>query len=332
MKLQYPKHSSAIERQAAEILDGNIAIDLHSHLGLFYQDDNWTAQGIENLRAGGVDCCVAAIIGDKPVIARTDKGLRSTREAEPGELSAAADAALAALAAAIDENGAVLARSYTDLESARTQGKPAIIAAIEGLDSLEGDLSRLEAAYRFGVRVAQLVHYRINDLGDIQTEPPRHGGLTAFGADVVREAERLGMIVDLAHATFEVTRDAVAVSSRPLMISHTVLGDAHARCVSADHARLIAGTGGVIGVWPSMLAVDDFGQFIDGILRLVDAIGIDHVGIGTDMDAVKNPVYSGYDDFRVIPEALLAAGLGADDIGKVIGGNFARLFAGLAIK
>lgn len=329
MKLNYPQSSATVVEEAAEILAGGIAVDLHSHLGLFHQTDNWTAQGIDDMRAGHVDCCVAAIIGDKPVIARTESGLRSVRDPEPGELAAAADAALDALKIAIIENGAVLARDCADLETARARGNPAVIAAIEGLDSLEGDLSRLVAAYLAGVRVVQLVHYRVNELGDIQTEPPRHGGLTQFGAEVVREAERLGLIVDLAHATHDVTRDVIAVATRPVIISHTVLGDAHPRCVSEDHARLVAGTGGIIGVWPSKLAVTDFGEFIDSILRLADTVGADHVGIGTDMDAVKNPVYSDYRDFRVIPEALLTAGMKAEDVRKVIGGNFARLFAGL---
>ncbi|MCG8508718.1 MAG: dipeptidase [Rhodospirillales bacterium] len=330
MKLDYPDRPAAIKEQARDILSREIAIDLHSHLGLFHRSDNWTARGCDDMRAGHVDGCVAAVIGDKPVIARTESGIRTARDPELGELAAAADAALGALHAAVGANGAVLALNAADLEAARAEGKPAVIAAIEGLDSLEGDLSRLGKAHQSGVRVAQLVHYRINELGDIQTEPARHHGLTAFGAEVVREAERLGLIVDLAHATYEVTRDTVNVASRPVIISHTVLGDAHPRCVSPDHARLVAETGGVIGVWPSMLAVADFGEFIDGILRLVETIGIDHVGIGTDMDAVKNPVYSDYGDFPVIPEALLAAGMRADDIGKIIGGNFQRLFAGLS--
>ena len=177
------------------------------------------------------------------------------------------------------------------------------------------------------MRVVQLVHYRNNELGDIQTEPPQSGGLTPFGVRIVREAERLGMVVDLAHATYTTSRGAIDAATRPVILSHSVLGDAHPRCIDADHARMVAETGGVIGVWPSMLAVRDFGAFIDAILRLVDVVGIDHVGIGIDMDAVRNPVYTGYRDFRVIPEALLAAGLPSADVGKVVGSNFVRAFA-----
>ncbi|MBC8157970.1 MAG: membrane dipeptidase, partial [Alphaproteobacteria bacterium] len=189
------------------------------------------------------------------------------------------------------------------------------------------ELRGIEAAYELGVRLFQLVHYRINELGDIQTEEPRHGGLTDFGADVVRELDRLGMVIDLAHAPFSVCRDTIAVATSPVVVSHTVLGDMHPRCVGAEHAQMVADTGGVIGVWPSMLAVRDFAEFIERIFALTDLIGADHVGIGTDMDAVKNPVYTGYDKFRVIPEALLAGGMATDDVEKIVGRNFMRVFA-----
>ena len=326
MELEYPTQSRQTERAAAEIMEQVPAIDLHSHLGCFYLDDGYPDRALADMRSGRVAACVAATIGDKPVIERTQSGLRAVREAEPGVLYAASIQGFETLNRAVADDGAVLAKTAGDVWIAKNQGKPAVISGIEGGDYLEGELAGVAAAYELGVRLFQLVHYRINELGDIQTEAPRHGGLTDFGADVVRELDRLGMVIDLAHAPYSVCRDTIAVARRPVVVSHTVLGDMHPRCINAEHAQMVADTGGVIGVWPSMLAVQDFAEFIDGIFALADLIGPDHVGIGTDMDAVKNPVYTGYDNFHVIPEALLAGGMAAEDVGKIIGGNFMRVF------
>lgn len=328
--LTYPEPEPAVARAAAGILDEGMGADLHSHLGRFHEDDGFAARSLADMRAGGVGVSVAAAIGDGPVIGRTGRGLRAVRDPEPGELRAATAAALDRLNTAVRDNDAVLARSTADIGRARAAGCSAVVAAIEGGDCLEGELAGLDAACERGVRVFQLVHYRVNELGDIQTETPVHGGLTAFGRAVVRRLEARGMLADLAHATFAVTRDVVEMAVRPVMLSHTVLGDVHPRCIDAEHARLIAGTGGVIGVWPSMLAVASFGAFIDAVLRLVDVVGAEHVGIGTDMDAVRNPVYTGYRDFRVIPEALLMRGMAPAEVRAVVGGNFHRVFASVA--
>lgn len=327
--LSYPEPDPAIAQAAAELLDGGIAADMHGHLGRFYDDDGFTARSLADMREGRVGLSVAAAIGDKAVIARGEQGLRAVRDPEPGELRAGTKAAIRHLKAAVADNDAVLVRSSADVDEARAAGRPAVVAAIEGGDCLEGDLTGIGEAHSGGVRVFQLVHYRVNELGDIQTESPVHGGLSEFGRAVVRELEGRRMLVDLAHATFAVTRDTVEMVMHPVILSHTVLGDAHPRCIDAGHARLIAETGGVIGVWPSMLAVKDFGEFIDSFLRLIDVVGTEHVGIGTDMDAVRNPVYTGYRDFRVIPEALLTRGLAPDEVGNIIGGNFHRVFAAL---
>src|ERR1041385_6546882 len=91
-------------------------------------------------------------------------------------------------------------------QEARTNG-PTMIVAVEGADFLEGALAPLEAAHRdHRLRQLQLTHYRVNELGDIQTLPPVHGGLTAFGADVIRACNRLGIVVDVAHGTYELVK------------------------------------------------------------------------------------------------------------------------------
>jgi membrane dipeptidase len=89
----------------------------------------------------------------------------------------------------------------------------------------------------------------------------------------------------------------------------------------------VAAAGGVIGSWPSAVGQATFADYIDSIRRLVDAVGIDHVGIGTDMDANYKPVLRSYRDWSLIPAALLAKGLREEEVARIMGGNFQRLFA-----
>src|SRR6185295_19684026 len=119
------------------------------------------------------------------------------------------------------------------------------IQDIEGLDFLETKLERLEESHRRGVRTMQLVHYTPNDIGDFQTGAVAHNGLTPFGAGVIRACNRLGVVVDVAHATAETVKQAVRVSSKPLLLSHTALRGSRAqgptpwteRQITPDHAR-----------------------------------------------------------------------------------------------
>jgi membrane dipeptidase len=305
------------------------AIDGHCHLGRFFEDPAGGAARIDEMRRGAMTACVAAVIGDWGVIGMTDRGLRPLREPEPGELFADAERDLDRLAESCRLAGTSIATGAADIEALREAGG-AVAAAIEGLDCLEGRIERVEHFHGRGARIMQLVHYRINELGDIQTEAPRHGGLTDFGRAVVRECGRLGMLVDVAHATFDVVRGVVEATDRPIILSHTIIGDRHPRCIDAAHARLVASTGGMIGAWATRLAVDDFDDYIDNILKLADTVGVDHVGIGTDMDAVRGPVYDDYSAFHVIPDALGARGMRQEDIEKISGGNFMRVFAATA--
>ena len=147
--------------------------------------------------------------------------------------------------------------TVADLKAAHAAGEPAIILDIEGLDFLETKLERLEESHRRGVRTMQLVHYTPNDIGDFQTGAVVHNGLTPFGADVIRACNRLGVVVDVAHATGDTVKQAVKVSSKPLLLSHTALRGSRAqgttplteRQITPDHARAIAETGGSIGIW-----------------------------------------------------------------------------------
>jgi membrane dipeptidase len=312
------------------LLEETISIDLHSHPGLGPRLARATMDGhIERMAAGRVRASLIAAVGDSPVLTISPQGrIYAQREPQPEELYRATYTQLAQVQARIAAGKLTLVERTTDLERARSQGRHAAVLAVEGGDFLEGRLDRVQEAYARGIRSIQLVHYRVNELGDIQTETPRHGGLTPFGRDVIREMNRLGMLVDVAHATFDVVRAAVEASSTPLVLSHTVVDVPEiARAVSREHARLVAQGGGVVGVFPVAFGGRGFSGYIDHLSRMADVVGVDHVAIGTDMDGIpfRIATFDDYSEWPSIATALLARGYGRADVSKVMGGNVARV-------
>src|SRR5262249_43591674 len=149
--------------------------------------------------------------------------------------------------------GMPIIKTAADLRGARA-ATPSVIVTSEGADWLEGRIERLDEAYqRWQLRQLQLTHYRPNELGDIQTEPAVHGGLTGFGVEVVPRCNQLGIVVDVAHGTLDLVKRAISTTTKPLVLSHTALSDRQnpwTRLITSDHARAIASVRGVIGVWP----------------------------------------------------------------------------------
>ena len=205
--------------------------------------------------------------------------------------------------------------------------------AVEGCDFLEGDLDRLDALAVRGVRSIQLTHYLVNETGDIQTAPPVHGGLTPFGAEVVARMNKLGIILDVAHCSEDTVKGVAKVATKPFLCSHSNLkepghknGD-HPRFISADYARMVVESGGVVGAWIAVLNEEKLPGMIRHLFRLIDAIGIDHVGIGSDLPA--GAARTEMPDFSRHPEiaaALRDRGLNQQEIDKVCSGNWLRVF------
>jgi membrane dipeptidase len=225
---------------------------------------------------------------------------------------------------------AVLAISPEQVLEAKRQGKLALLAALEGGDGLEARIENLRELHRRGLRLLQLVHLRANELGHIQTYPYSPGGLTPFGREAVREANRLGIIIDLAHANTETIMDALKESSQPVLFSHTGVKALHDgdRNLTDDEIVAIASKGGIIGIWPNgelIPTMDDMVRNIDYVKKLV---GIDHIGIGSDLRGLGSYT-SGFGEdanFQAIAEALLAHGYSEEEVGKVMGGNFMRVW------
>ncbi|MFF0625617.1 dipeptidase [Streptomyces sp. NPDC004296] len=126
-----------------------------------------------------------------------------------------------------------LATTADDMEAARTEGRIASLMGAEGGHSINNSLATLRAFHTLGVRYMTLTHNDNNDWADSATDTPRHHGLSAFGEEVVREMNRCGMLVDLSHVSPDTMRDALRVSTAPVIFSHS---SARAVC---DHPRNI---------------------------------------------------------------------------------------------
>jgi len=320
---------------ATALLRDNISVDVHTHAGANGVTSR-TARPSDDIargmRAGRIAVLCLADVPDGPILGRNAQNvLVAQRTPEPGFLYAHHLDRLAWIDELVAKHGIRRGLTLADLKAAHAAGQPAIVVDIEGLDFLEGKLERLEESYRRGVRTMQLVHYTPNDIGDFQTGAVTHNGLTPFGADVIRACHRLGVVVDVAHATADTVKHAVKVSTRPLLLSHTALRDSKAqgptplteRQITPDHARALAETGGSIGIWHFFPSLP---RYVDGLKEMADVVGVDHVSIGTD--ASSNPgLFPGYDHFTQLVDAMLRGGFTPADAAKIVGGNYLRIFA-----
>jgi membrane dipeptidase len=275
-----------------------------------------------------------AIVADSPATRTENQGItRPYRTPDPGELYQYSQLSFTRLHALIREQGLAIIKTAADLRAAKA-GRPSSIIASEGADWLEGQIDRVDEAHgKWLLRHLQLTHYRPNEVGDIQTEPAVYGGLTDFGVQVVRRCNRIGVVVDVAHGTYELVKRAASVTAKPLILSHTSLigggrpVGAYTRLITPDHARVIASTGGVVGVWPPASYVLSMPGLAAALARMVDAVGIDHVGLGSDMEGLPGPsVFPDYEHLPELAQALLGAGFHVPETVKLLGGNYVRVF------
>ncbi|MDE0028486.1 MAG: membrane dipeptidase [Deltaproteobacteria bacterium] len=318
---------------SADLLDQQPSVDIHAHPGRFHRDNTGLEQRIRQMVRGGLSAGFFCVSTDRAVIRRDREvgRIRAHRAFEPGESYRDTCSRFAVLDPWFAEGHLPRVLSPADVLRAKRTRRPGAILAAEGADFLEERIDRVQEAHDRGIRSIQLVHYNINAVADIQTEEPRHHGLTPFGAQVIREMNRLGLIVDVAHATEQVTRNVVDITTRPIMLSHTALRRTprkYTRFIYADHARLIASTGGVIGVWPA--GRGGLERWTRRFRKLADLVGPEHLAVGTDMDGLRNTVFDDYAELPNLAAALLAAGFSKSEAAGILGGNFMRVFGKVA--
>lgn len=309
-----------------------IAFDLHAHPGQLYKSEDASEEAnpnamntIAGMEPGQLSGLFLALVADSKLLVLGDNGVSVTGGFKEGEGWADYQRQLKIVKDFLQHSTMRFGTSSEDL----TPDKVTAFLAVEGGHFLEGDAGRLEEAYVEGVRSVQLVHYAPNELGDLQTWEVQYKGLSAAGKEVVKRMNRLGMLIDVAHASFDTTKQVAMITKSPIMLSHSVLKmeagrPIEKRAITKEHAKIVADTGGVIGMWPSGFN-HDFQEYVENTLRMVDVVGIDHVGIGTDMDANYKPVLSSYSQYPDLSQALADKGLSNVDVAKIMGDNAVRV-------
>jgi membrane dipeptidase len=277
----------------------------------------------------------------------------------------------------------LLATSASDVRRAKREGKVAVLMGVEGGHAIENSLFALRVLHRLGARYMTLTHTNTNEWADSagSNGPPvvRHDGLSPFGEEVVREMQRIGMLVDVSHVADATFWDVMNVARAPVIASHSSARAvaAHRRNLDDDMLRALAKNGGVVMInfWSLFLSNDyaaaatrwfeangkafaelrakykddpltfraelaalkaqgdpfprvPLSALVDHIDHVVKVAGVDHVGLGSDFDGV-DALPDGIEGIESLPEitrALVLRGYTDEQVLKVLGENFLRVF------
>lgn len=199
--------------------------------------------------------------------------------------------------------------------------------SVEGLQNLEGKAGNLQKLFDSGARMAGFAHFFDNEVaGSMHGED--HGGLTPLGREVLTRMEKLGMVVDIAHASPKAVSDILAAATKPVVASH---GGVQATCgvnrnLTDEQIRGVAGTGGVVGIGYWKAAVCDYTPkaVVDAIEHVIEVGGLRTAALGSDFDGA---VVTGWDasDVAVITQELLRRGHSEADVAAIMGGNTIRV-------
>ncbi|MFP9114745.1 dipeptidase [Flavobacterium sp. RHBU_3] len=249
-------------------------------------------------------------------------------------------------------NNMTRALTYKDVKAGQKSKSKFVVQSVEGGHFIEGKLERIKVAYDRGVRHLGLMHdgQTTPPMGDIYTDEPQFNGLTQLGIDTVKECNKQGILVDLAHCNNAAINKAIEVSTKPMVISHTGLDSQlgkdprmakmmKPRLISKEQAKLFASAGGVIGVWTHL--ADTPLEFAQNVRALTDVVGTEHVCIGTDtkMAPPSNAQQERFgrktnfswgestNGFMYdVVDALLKTGFSEKEILQITGGNYWRIF------
>ncbi len=348
--LSWTLNEDEIDPRVIEIVKRTIGIDTHNHIDVPLNKPELPGPKIDlatEMKTSGLAAVAMTFAVDYQKL---------TKEGEAYERFLNG---LTAMDAILKDNKMKRAYKLSDIEKAHESQTPIVIQSIEGGHFLEGKIERLKVAYDRGLRHLGLLHD--NDasviLGDIYTNPVKRDGLTKFGAEVIRESEKLGMLIDLAHCDNDTINAALKVAQKPILISHTGLDSRlgqnekfanmmKPRLISKEQAKIVTDNGGVVSVWTHL--AENPTAFADNVRAMVDVMGIEHVAIGTDTKLtpayhapnsefakrVERPgertnsawerMNGGF--YYTVVDALLKAGFNEPEIAKIGGGNYCRLF------
>ena len=249
-----------------------------------------------------------------------------------------------------------ICRSYAEIERAREQGKIGLVIAMEGAEPLGADLNLLRIFYELGLRILGLTHVRSNSAGHggvFTASGSSPEGLTAFGFQLVRECERLGVILDLAHINPAGFDDILQNTTHPVVVSHTNVRKYYdiERNISDKQIKAIGARGGVIGINSILVSSKKeeatLDRYVDHIQHVIDLIGIDGVGIGFDFfefmyrrwsEEERDAFHKKFPHVHFIPDLLhhghapnvtaklIERGFSDEQIEKILFRNWMRIF------
>ena len=309
--------------------------DMHYHL-LFLGPNPASTQPLGPNMAGGQATLVAwSLVGDLPWLAITPHGFKQKGVPKSGEPQKWLQEEIERVKAHIIAQKLKIATTPEHVEAA-LKGDPHVVLAVEGASFLDDGIAQLQSAYDMGVRHIQLVHYTRNGIGDFQTEPPRFGGLTDLGKTVVAECNRLGILIDLAHATSQAVAQALAVSKVGMVWSHSsvtktrkphwTMAVTQSRQLAFEDAKAIADKGGVVGLWAVRSDVGAPPEaYAERLSEMADWLGEDHAAFGTDMNALIAPALTKFSDLRRVVEHWRRRGMSEVRIRKLAIENYARV-------
>ncbi|MBX7173797.1 MAG: dipeptidase [Pyrinomonadaceae bacterium] len=213
------------------------------------------------------------------------------------------------------------------LEKRKTQKIVGGWLGIEGAHALDGKVENVDVLFEAGFRMMSPSHFFDNEMGGSAHGVEKYG-LTDKGREMVKLMQKKGMLVDVAHASAKTIDDVLAITTKPVVVSHTgVKGTCNNnRNLSDEQLKTIAKTGGVVGIgfWDTATCGEDAKAIAKAIRYTANVIGSDHVGLGSDFDgSVKVPFDTSGDG--LITEALLNEGFSEEEISKIIGGNMIKL-------
>jgi membrane dipeptidase len=244
----------------------------------------------------------------------------------------------------------ILVRKTADIKRAKREGKLAVAFDLEGMNSLNGDVNMVNVYYELGVR-QMLFAYNLNNLvggGCHDTDT----GLTDLGRAVIREMNRVGMLVDCSHSAYRTTMEAMEASQAPVIFSHSCAKALwrHGRNITDEQIKACARTGGVIGIngIGNFLGRNDIssGKFVDHVAHVAGLVGARHVGVSLDYafdaenvdDLVSgnsrfwpkeeyqtDSLYLPPEQLPEIVETMVRRGFGDAEIIGILGGNFLRV-------
>jgi membrane dipeptidase len=309
--------------------------DMHAHLFFFGPNAAQERPLARTMAAGNATLVAWSLVGDLPWLRRSANGLKQKGAPEPGEALNWFKDEIARIKRYLAGQGLKIVLTPEDVDLA-LRGEPHVVLAIEGASFVEGDVAALRTAHDLGIRHVQLVHYIDNPLADLQTAKPRHGGLSTLGKAVIAECNRLGMLIDLAHASSDAVVQALAVSKVPMVWSHssvTRTAEPHwsmpatrARRLKLTDAKAIADHGGVVGLWSLRSDVGGtVGAYAERLGEMAVWLGEDHAAFGTDMNAIANPPIKNYADLQKVVSHWRQNAMPETRIRKLAIANYARV-------